>query len=157
MSASIGKNYEWTVYEECTAVGYRHLLSKGIKAAYPFGFGLSCSKFSYSDFKISRDKTGISLSCKVTNSGEMAGKEVVQGYVTSPSSHIRELKAFGKTKLLPAGETEEITLHIDTEDLKYYSVENGGWALEEGKYLVELCADAEHSIIGGEVRLNSER
>ena len=160
-----GRNYDFTVYEEGTSVGYRHLLEKGITAAYPFGFGLSYTTFSYSDFHFRRvpgkeaassknpEQSGqaqdnaalpcIEVSCTVTNTGKTAGKEVVQLYATAPDGKFRELKSFHKTSLLNPGESETVRLQLTPDDLAAYDETAGQRKVTRGKWVFSLCTDAE--------------
>ncbi len=162
-----GRNYDFTVYEEGTSVGYRHLLERGIPAAYPFGFGLSYTSFSYSDFHIRRtaarsDASGgnytasgkgqassdkkqlcIEVSCTVTNTGNTAGKEVVQLYATAPDGKFRELKSFHKTSLLRSGESETVKLQLTPDDLAAYDETAARRQVTRGKWTFSLCTNAE--------------
>lgn len=97
---------------------------------YPFGFGLSYTNFKYSDFTLSnkslKGSQTLTVSVKVTNTGEIEGKEVVQLYIRdvvgSITRPVKELKGFQKIDL-KAGETQQVTFKITTEDLKFYNSE----------------------------------
>ena len=112
-------------YREGVFVGYRYYDTKEMDVAYPFGYGLSYTTFACSNLKISNenptDKDTITVSVDVTNTGNMAGKEVVQLYVkdctNSASRPEKELKGFEKVFLNP-GETKAVTMELDKEKLR---------------------------------------
>ncbi|MCL4639893.1 MAG: beta-glucosidase BglX [Olivibacter sp.] len=97
---------------------------------YPFGYGLSYTSFAYSDIKLSKNAfsagDSLAVSVTVTNTGKMAGKEVVQLYtqdlVGSITRPVKELKAFQKIEL-KAGESKQVVFHLSAEDLKFYSAD----------------------------------
>lgn len=172
-----GRNYDYTFYEECTSVGYRHLLEKGIPAAYPFGFGLSYTTFNYSDFHIRKvpgkeaasnknpESSGkaqdnalpcIEVSCTITNTGNVTGKEVVQIYTTAPDGKFRELKAFHKTSLLRPGESETVKLQLTHDDLAAYDETAGQRQVTEGKWIVSLCTCAETVLYESTIKISEE-
>lgn len=155
--------YKYVEYAEGIYVGYRYYETRYIDnetgicdedayaktVQYPFGYGLSYTSFEQ---KIEEHKEAdgtISVDVKVTNTGETAGKDVVQVYVTAPYTiggiekpHV-ELKAFGKTKLLNPGESETVTLSFATEDLAAYDyVNNQCYVLDAGDYEVKLMNNA---------------
>ncbi|YCH42435.1 beta-glucosidase BglX [Olivibacter sp. SA151] len=97
---------------------------------YPFGYGLSYTSFAYSDIKLSKNAfsagDSLAVSVTVTNTGKMAGKEVVQLYtqdlVGSITRPVKELKAFQKIEL-KAGERKQVVFHLSAEDLKFYNAD----------------------------------
>ena len=135
-------------YEEGIYVGYRYYLTKEVPVAYPFGYGLSYTSFDYADLKLSGETFagGITASITITNSGQVAGREVIQLYLGAPSNSmdkpIHELKGFGKTKLLNPGESETLTFTLDAKALASYDVEQSSWVAEAGTYLVKFGASS---------------
>ncbi|MGB7785743.1 MAG: beta-glucosidase BglX [Salinimicrobium sp.] len=109
---------------------------------YPFGFGLSYGTFEYGDLQLSSEEMTpdeeITVSIPVTNTGKMAGKEVVQLYLhdlfASRTRAVKELKAFEMIELAP-GETKEVTFSITNKMLEFYNA-NREWASEEGRFEV---------------------
>ncbi|MBQ0083151.1 MAG: glycoside hydrolase family 3 protein [Clostridiales bacterium] len=136
-------------YFEDIFVGYRYFdtFEKSADVLYPFGFGLSYTEFKtdITEFKVLEDK--ISLNLRITNIGNMAGKDVIQLYFSAPgmkegallSKPMRQLCDFGKTKLLTPGESEEINLTAKTDSI--VSFDDTGvlgtahaWVVEKGVY-----------------------
>lgn len=123
--------------------GYRLFEKKYLEPLFPFGFGLSYTTFKYGNLKLSSKqiaKSGkIIAAVDVTNTGKMAGDEIVQLYVGYNGSKVdrpvKDLKAFARVALKP-GETRTATLTVQAEDLAYYNVEKSGWEIEEIEYIV---------------------
>jgi beta-glucosidase len=128
-------------YKEGMLVGYRWYDTKNIVPLYPFGYGLSYTSFSYSalntDKKVYKSGETIKAKIKITNSGQFAGKETVQLYISKPVSKVervaKELKAFKKVMINP-GSTVEVELEIPGRELAYYDTKNSKWIVEPGKY-----------------------
>jgi len=114
--------------------GYRHLASTGEAPRFFFGFGLSYTTFDFGELTASMSEQGLSASIDVTNTGSVAGEEVVQLYLSYPSSNVErpphELKAFARVALEP-GETKTVTLDVAAESLAYYDADARAWTNEE--------------------------
>ncbi|MFT4203827.1 MAG: glycoside hydrolase family 3 C-terminal domain-containing protein [Chitinophagaceae bacterium] len=140
-----------TTYSEGIYVGYRYYNTFNVKPAYEFGYGLSYTSFKYSDLKLSNNVLGkqITVSVKVTNTGQVAGKEVVQLYVSAPSGKLdkpeSELKAFGKTQTLQPGASQVLTFTIRPADIASFDSESSAWIAEAGKYTVKIGASSTDS------------
>ena len=136
------KNIDYTVYEEDIYVGYRHFDKAEIEVSFPFGFGLSYTDFEFSNLTITPNGNGIDINLNVRNIGQVEGKEVVQVYVSKIDSKIdrpiNELKTFQKTSLLNPNSDDNISLHINYEDLRYWDEDSNSWKLEEGEYLINI-------------------
>lgn len=134
------KDVDFTDYAEGIWVGYRYFLTNNVEASYPFGYGLSYTTFSYSKPKVKADKDGLTATIAVTNTGKVAGREVVELYVAAPSGGLekpaRELKAFTKTKLLAPGESETLTMKVSVYELASFSEERSAWETAAGTYQV---------------------
>jgi beta-glucosidase len=128
-------------YAEGIYVGYRYFDKKKIEPLFPFGYGLSYTKFDYSDLKISPNKVepgkSVEVSVQVRNSGSRAGAEVVQLYVhdghASVDRPVQELKGFRHVSLAP-GETKEIDFTLDRSALAFYSTAKKDWVTEPGRF-----------------------
>ncbi len=133
------------VYKESVFVGYRYYATAGVPVRYPFGYGLSYTRFGYSDCKIVRSGGTIAVGCTVTNVGGRRGAEVVQAYVGLKHSAVfrplRELKAFRKVTLDP-GQSTRVELEIGVDELAFFHPKAGQWQVEGGEYTVSLCRDA---------------
>ena len=131
-------------YREGPYVGYRYYHSAGMGVAYPFGFGLSYTRFEYSGLNVAED--GMSASVCVTNAGDVAGAEVVQLYVDAPKGGVfrpaRQLASFAKVHLEP-GQTERVTLALDQRAYQYFNVRTGAWEEDAGTYLLRVGASSE--------------
>ena len=130
--------------------GYRKLERDGVEPAFPFGFGLSYTTFAYSNLKLDQAqlRSGDTLvaTVDVTNTGSVAGDEVVQLYVAAHGSAVerakKELKAFARVSLQP-GETKTVKLGVPVVDLAYYDV-TAGWVVEPIEYTV-ICMWRRHA------------
>ncbi len=139
------------LYKESIYVGYRYFEKNNIKVRYPFGFGLSYTTFEFKDVTISDD--GIKVTVK--NTGNVAGKEVVQLYIGKKDSKIfrptKELKGFKKTKLLNPGEEETITISFDEYSFRYFNVKTNKFEVEGGAYEVYLGNSSQDIFFTGSV------
>jgi beta-glucosidase len=132
-------------YEEDILVGYRWFDTKKIQPQFPFGYGLSYTNFSISQF--STDKPGygkndiIRAKFTIKNTGSVYGAEVVQLYVSDPVCSVlrpeKELKAFEKVFLKP-GETKTVELQVKVADLAFYDESKKAWNAEAGEYILQL-------------------
>ncbi len=125
-------------YSEGVFVGYRYYDAYEKEVLFPFGHGLSYTKFSYSDMEIAkRTETDYEVSFTVKNEGDTAGKEVCQLYVKDVFAPVsrpeKELKGFTKIALAP-GQSKRVTLTLDARSFAYYDVVNGGWRVDGGEY-----------------------
>ncbi|MCX6221137.1 MAG: glycoside hydrolase family 3 C-terminal domain-containing protein [Bacteroidia bacterium] len=132
------------VYEDDIYVGYRYYNTFKVPVAYEFGYGLSYTKFDYAGIKLSlTDFRGhLIVSVAVKNSGSVAGREVVQLYISSPKGKLNKpaetLAAFGKTNLLQPGETQRLSFTIETKDFASFDEATSSWIAEEGVYNLKI-------------------
>lgn len=131
-------NVDYTDYKEGIYVGYRYFDTYQKPIAYPFGFGLSYTTFDYEIKQSEITNDTCKLAVKVNNTGKYAGKEAIQIYVKAPKGSIekpsKELKAFGKTKLLQPGETQLLTLTWQVMDMASFNEKTSEWELAKGEY-----------------------
>lgn len=119
-------------FKEGIYVGYRWYDKTGQKPLFPFGYGLSYTKFKYSDLRSTPDRSGATVSVKVTNTGTRSGAAAPQFYLGAPSGHYnaqfakRALVAFSKVDL-QAGQTRTIKVHVDRDQLRYWDAGQNRW------------------------------
>lgn len=130
------------VYGESIFVGYRHYDLREIEPLFPFGHGLSYTTFEYSDLKVSESVErgeAVQVSVMVKNVGKVAGKEVVQVYVSDKQSSLarppKELKGFVKIELKP-GEIKTVTFELNARALSFYDPSRKQWVAEPGEFEV---------------------
>jgi beta-glucosidase len=138
-------------YGEGIFVGYRGYDKLDRQVSYPFGHGLSYTSFGYADLTANltgRPQDGdlvVNVSCRVTNTGDRRGKEVVQLYVRDPEASVarpvRELKAFAKADLDP-GEATVVEFTLVARDLSYWSTSVNDWVLEGGEFELAVGASS---------------
>lgn len=139
-------------YRESIYVGYRYYDTVKAAVQYPFGHGLSYTKFAYSNLKVTAE--GITLT--VTNIGEMDGAEVVQMYVGLPGAEVfrpeKELKGFVKI-FLKKGESREVSISFDDKTFRYWNEKTGGWETEGGSYRIMVGASVMDIRLTGSVSI----
>ncbi len=135
--------------EDAGSVFWSHYQDEKNTALYPFGFGLSYTSFKYSNIKLSKkvlikDNDELIASVKLTNSGKLKGKEVVQLYIkdkfASSTRPVRELKGFQMIELNP-GETKNVSFKINSKMLEFYSSRNI-WESENGDFELFIGTDS---------------
>ena len=147
------------IYKESIFVGYRYYSTANKKVRYPFGYGLSYTKFEYSGFNVVFKDDKIIAECTVKNAGKYDGAEVVQVYAGLNSSAIfrpqRELKAFKKV-YLKEGESTKVSLEIPVSELAFRNVNKNEWQVEGGEYLIEFCKDSFTPIYATDIAVERE-
>ena len=139
-------NVDYTNYEEDIYIGYRHFATRNVPVAYPFGYGLTYSKFEASAMQTIKTKEGFEVTCKVSNVGKFPAKQVVQLYSTELAPETDrpaiELRGYKKTPLLQPGESCEVTIAISNDDLATYSEKESAWKVRKGDYRLSLGFDS---------------
>ncbi len=149
------ESVEYVDYIEDIYVGYRYFETiPGAKkeVCYPFGFGLSYTDFAIETLEVTEDKNSVRFKVKVTNTGEVSGKEIVQIYYQAPQGLLgkpkKELGAFAKTKKLAPKETEILELEINKFTISSYDdlgkVQKSAYILEKGEYHFYMGNSVEH-------------
>ncbi len=137
-----------SAYDEGIFVGYRYYNSFKVKPAYEFGYGLSYTRFEYSNLKLSSSVFAgkITITVAVKNTGTVPGKEAVQLYISAPSQKMQkpaeELKAFGKTGLLQPGQSQNLTFELNAKDIASYDTGSSSWIVEAGNYSAKAGASS---------------
>ena len=150
------------LYGEGLFVGYRYYDAKGIEPLFPFGYGLSYTRFEYTNLRLSTTELEpgqpLALSLDVSNIGDRPGSDVVQVYVRDVESRLvrpeKELKAFAKVYLQPR-ETCTVTLDLPTDTLAYYDPAQSGWVTEPGEFAVLVGRSAEDVRLSASVALHA--
>ncbi len=153
-----GNNHVY--YQEGIYVGYRYFLTANRPVLFPFGYGLSYTRFEYSDLEIDMNPLTmpgkVNVSVKVKNVGGCFGKEVVQLYVKNPQTGIfrplRELRKFTKINLAP---DEEVTLtfELGETDFSYFNIAMDKFFAPNGEYEIEICQNANEVILNRSIQV----
>lgn len=138
-----------SIRKEALYVGYRYYVDHKEKIAYPFGYGLSYSKLSYSLFLLEKDSINenesISLSFNITNESEIDAKEVIQVYISKPKINIfnvsKELIYFDKV-LLKAKETKHIKISLNYNLLSFFNISSKKYEVENGEYIIYVSKNS---------------
>lgn len=129
-------------YREGLYIGYRYFTTAEKAVRFPFGYGMSYTTFAYSD--MAADEQGVSLT--VTNTGSVAGTEIVQLYIAKKNSELfrpaKELKGFARVTLAP-GEKQRITIMLDDKAFRFWNVKSNRWEIEGGEYELLVGASVE--------------
>ncbi len=125
-------------YSEGMFLGYRYYTSMNEKPLFPFGFGMSYTKFSLSDLKVNKHSADdVEVSFDIQNTGSRSGADVAQVYVGDPSAKLKrplmELKQFSKVRL-KAGEKQHVALHLNKRAFSYYDVDAKNWRIDPGQF-----------------------
>jgi len=138
-----------TNYKEGILVGYRWYDTKNIDPLYCFGYGLSYTSFAYTNLvtnkKIYQPTDNIAILFKVKNTGSVAGKEIVQVYISKLNSSVfraeKELKAFKKIMIEPS-KTSTVSMNINVRDLAYFDDKLSKWVVEPGEYKIMAASSS---------------
>ena len=148
LAAFMRKKSSKIVYEEGIYVGYRYYNSFQVPVAYEFGYGLSYTRFEYGQLNLNSQefKDKIIVTVNIKNTGVVAGREVVQLYLSAPASKLdkpsEELKSFIKTELLKPGEIQEMSFEITKMDLASFDTKLSAWVAESGTYTIKIGASS---------------
>lgn len=157
---------EFNVYKEDIFVGYKYFETFNKDAVlYPFGYGLSYSKFEFNDVAFSFDEKEVAVRCKIKNVGNAKSKEVAQLYLSAPQGKLgkasRELVAFCKTDELDAGEEESVVLTASYEYFTSFddvgAVCKNAFVLERGTYEFYLGKDVRSAVLVGKIELGTDK
>lgn len=145
------------VYSEGLNVGYRYFDTYQKDVLFPFGYGLSYSKFVYSNLKIKGAGTSLTLSFDIENVSDIDGKEVAQIYVKELCKEVyrpnKELKAFKKV-LVKAHEKVNVGIELDRSAFAYYSVAKDKWTVCNGFFEIQVCSNVEQIELSEVVEIN---
>ncbi len=144
-------------YRESIFVGYRYYNTFDVPVAFPFGYGLSYSLFTYSDLRVQQTEQGYRVTVNVKNIGKMAASEVVQVYVDSYDCGYmrskRRLAGFEKV-FIQSGESLDVSVDVDMSSFRIYT--DGAFRTVKGKYKIAVCKDVEHVILNQYIEVDGE-
>ena len=157
------RNVDYTEYEEGIYVGYRWFDKQGLEVSYPFGYGLSYTRFEWSEASVKPSRGETAVRVKVTNTGKIPGKDVVELYVAAPQGEldkpVKELKAYAKTRELQPGESQLVTLKVKNSELASYDESASAWVTDAGHYDFMLGSSSRdiRATLCAEIRGGSEK
>lgn len=135
-------------YDEGIFIGYRHFDRQKLAVEFPFGHGLSYTRFTYSRLSVPATAVAgdeVRVSLRVENAGPVAGQEVVQLYVADPVASVsrpeKELKGFAKVALAP-GESRDVHFVLDARAFAFYSEATHAWVVEPGEFVIQIGASS---------------
>jgi beta-glucosidase len=151
-------------YRESVYVGYRYYDKKEAAVLFPFGFGLGYTSFSYGGMRVDNAAPSVqdtvTVSVDITNTGKLAGKEIVQLYTRGKhdgiSRPLRELKGFEKVSLEP-GETKAVSFTLSSRDFAYYEPPLHDWYTENGLYAVDIGASSRDIRLSADITISGAR
>lgn len=151
-------------YAEGSYVGYRYYDTKKMPVRWAFGHGLSYTSFSYSNLRFSADTFAdgqtICVQADITNTGKIAGKEIVQLYVADQNGTVgrpaKELKGFTKVALAP-NETKTVSFTLDLRSLSYYEEKINDWFAPTGNYEIIVSTSSDRKELSGKIRFETKR
>lgn len=150
-------------YNESIFIGYRYYDKTDKQVRFPFGFGLSYTSFEYSEIKLKKKNLskgeGATVSFIVKNTGDMAGSEIAQVYVSKPESRVfrapKELKGFAKVQLEP-GEEKKVTIELDDRAFAFWNTQTHEWCVESGEYKILVGSSSRDIFLEADVKMKSE-
>ena len=148
-------------YREGIYVGYRYYDARNMDVLFPFGHGLSYTNFEYSNIRLDKDAMTdeelLHVTCDITNTGKVTGREAAQLYVTRKTEGVpravRELKGFEKVCLEP-GETKTVEFTLCKRAFAYYNTDISDWYAEDGVYGIEIGASSRDIRLEGEIKVS---
>ncbi len=147
------------IYSEGVFVGYRWYDQNGVRPLFPFGYGLSYTKFRYTDVRTKRIDGAVEVSFKLSNAGKVAGTEVAQVYVGPPAKASvpiapKQLSGFERVELAP-GQTKTVTLRLDPRSFAYWSTADRGWRIASGSRPLYIGSSSRDIRLTARVRIEN--
>ncbi len=145
-----------TRYEDGLDVGYRYYDTYNVPVLFPFGYGMSYSRFCYGGLKLKTDGKSLEVSYEIENLSDIDGKEVSQVYVRAIGSYVyrpyKELKGFAKT-LVKAGAKQKATVKLNMRSFEYWSAAKDGWDVEDGIYEIIVGASVADEMLKDKIKI----
>lgn len=147
-----------TVYWEDIYNGYRYFDTFGKKVLFPFGHGLSYTSFQIKDIELEKTKDGAEVTAVVRNTGNVPGKEVVQLYLSGDFKECpnQELKGFEKTRLLGAGDEEQVRIKVPWKAFAVYDEGQAAWKIMQGTYALYFGVSSRDTECAGQIHVVQE-
>ena len=146
-------------YKESIYVGYRYYDKINKEVLFPFGFGMSYTRFEYRNLTVRNEDDNYYIEFYIKNIGDKKGKEIAQIYVSQEKSKIfkpeKELKEFIKIELKPQ-EEKKVRIILSKNDFEYYNSETKKWSIEQGKYKILVGNSSRDIYLEEEINLNSD-
>jgi beta-glucosidase len=166
MNTRIGASDPVTIYQEDVYSGHRYfdtfMGDKGAAdpVAFPFGFGLTYADFAFSDMSIAFANETLTVNAKITNTAGLAGKEVMQAYVSKPNDKTldqpyQELVGYDKTRRLAESEADTLSIDVPAYYLASYDEARAAYILEEGDYIVRVGDSSRNTAVAGILRVDN--
>ena len=147
-------------YKESIYIGYRYFDKAKINVLYPFGYGLSYTKFQYSNLQTTQKNNQVTIKFNIKNIGTYAGKEIAQIYISKKNSKIfrpeKELKAFEKIDL-KINEEKTITITLDNSTFKYYDTNLKKWNIEDGVYTILIGQSSNNIVLSKTINIQGDK
>ena len=147
-------------YKDGIFVGYRGYEKNAVQPLFPFGYGLSYTTFAFKGLKLDRQSEATAtVEFEVTNTGQRAGAEVAQVYVSDTHAKVprpkHELRGFERVELAP-GETKHVSVPLDARAFAYWDVKTHGWTIDPGKFTVSVGDSLTSLPLSGTLEMNRE-
>jgi len=146
-------------YKEGIFVGYRHFDKQGIKPLYPFGFGLSYTRFSYKDLNVkvaNQNDAEVTVTFTISNDGPADGFETAELYVTDVQCKVqrpvKELKGFEKV-WIPKGESRQVSINLSKDAFSFYDIKKHDWQWEKGAFNINIGSSSDDLKLKGTINL----
>jgi beta-glucosidase len=141
-------------YHEGVFVGYRWYDEKEIEPRFPFGHGLTYTTFDYADMSVTRRGDEVQVRFTITNTGDRAGREIAQVYVSDPEATIerppKELKGYKKVALEP-GESQEVSVTLNPRAFSYWCPDARDWVVSKGPFGIHIGASSRDIRLSGQI------
>ncbi len=148
------------IYKESVFVGYRYYETAKRQVRYPFGYGLSYTRFAYRNMAVCKSGETITVTAEIENTGNYDGAEVVQLYVKAPKTAVfkpeKELRGFAKV-YLRKGESKKMQISFEKSDLSYFDIKENRFVLWDGEYELQLACDAKTVKLSAVISLAGEK
>ena len=149
------------IYTDDIFVGYRYFDTFGKEVAYPFGFGGSYTTFEIKIDGVAVNGDTVAVCATVTNTGKVAGKEVVEVYFSAPDGELekpyQELAGYAKTKEIEPGKSQSVAITFPVSEMSSYSMAKAAYILEKGDYVIRVGNSSRNTAVGAVLTLGETK